>query len=375
MAASTSGASSRSTRWPRSTSSSPAAPGACGAGGCAASTCAGARRALARPRPGGRAASSAAASTRRRTTTCAARGAVVFPELPDVPVDAYRERRCTRPTSCTAGSTHGYDDDPRRAGLRLVADRPGCGPTTRWRRPSTTPPSTTRSTELVAGRRRGRGDGRPRRRPRRRRPTARPPSWAGRWPATGRWWRRAGDRGRWRPSTSAPALAGHADAALDEAHRHPRRGAVVPAVGRRVGGGGDRGARPLAAATAASASRPGSTATSRPTCSPGRSPSTSRTGPRGDPAAALRRRHRLPPRRGRHGPGDLPGRLRELLRRARRWWPRWCSSGSSTGRPRSRPGPCSWPSAAGRAMATRIHLVGTVADAARLLGVTARANP
>ncbi len=36
---------------------------------------------------------------------------------------------------------------------------------------------------------------------------------------------------------------------------------------------------------------------------------------RGDPARGLRRRHRLPPRRRRHRPGGLPGRLRELLRR------------------------------------------------------------
>ena len=37
--------------------------------------------------------------------------------------------------------------------------------------------------------------------------------------------------------------------------------------------------------------------------------------PRGDPPRGLRRRHRLPPRRRRHRPGGLPGRLRELLRR------------------------------------------------------------
>ena len=37
--------------------------------------------------------------------------------------------------------------------------------------------------------------------------------------------------------------------------------------------------------------------------------------PRGDPPRGLRRRHRLPPRRRRHRPGGVPGRLRELLRR------------------------------------------------------------
>ena len=37
--------------------------------------------------------------------------------------------------------------------------------------------------------------------------------------------------------------------------------------------------------------------------------------PRGDPARGLRRRDRVPPRRRRHRPGGLPGRLRELLRR------------------------------------------------------------
>ena len=48
--------------------------------------------------------------------------------------------------------------------------------------------------------------------------------------------------------------------------------------------------------------------------------------PRGDPARGLRRRHRLPPRRRRHRPGGLPGRLRELLRRRVVGRRRWCWS-------------------------------------------------
>ena len=62
------------------------------------------------------------------------------------------------------------------------------------------------------------------------------------------------------------------------------------------------------------ACRRGSTATSRPTSSPPRSRSTSATPPARRSCCRSATPDRVPARRRRHGAGDLPGRLRELLR-------------------------------------------------------------
>ena len=105
------------------------------------------------------------------------------------------------------------------------------------------------------------------------------------------------------------AMAGHADAALDEAIAAL---AAVPSFRPSV----DRWA---AVAMAVRARWPGDGGLGIPTWAYGaraaeRVPRGDRQvlperGPRGDAAAALRRRHRLPPRRRRHRPGALPGRL------------------------------------------------------------------
>ena len=89
--------------------------------------------------------------------------------------------------------------------------------------------------------------------------------------------------------------------------------------------------------------------------------------PRGRPAARLHGRHRVPARSRRHGAGGLPGRLRELLRRGRRPSPRWCSSARTTGPPSCRSGRCSsgWPP--DREMAGSVHLVDDLDEVAGLL--------
>ena len=60
--------------------------------------------------------------------------------------------------------------------------------------------------------------------------------------------------------------------------------------------------------------------------------------PRGRAPRGLPRRDRVPPGCGRHRPGGVPGGLRQLLRRRRRTWPRCCSSAGGTGPRRCRRG-------------------------------------
>ncbi|MEJ7690080.1 MAG: hypothetical protein WKF76_06420 [Nocardioidaceae bacterium] len=106
------------------------------------------------------------------------------------------------------------------------------------------------------------------------------------------------------------------ESALSEALTIHRRGADVQAVGDRVG------ARCLRR-TPALAGRAGLTRHPHLVLRP-RATERVRVvdrevlpelAARGHPAASLQRRHRVPARRSRHGAGDLPGRLRELLRR------------------------------------------------------------
>ena len=154
---------------------------------------------------------------------------------------------------------------------------------------------------------------------------------------------------RWRPPTSGPAgRATRGD--LDDALARAGRGAVVRAVGRRLGRGGPRCSQRFPDRPRRWASRPGTTGTNRPTCSRPRSRSTSAT------PAARRSCSRSAtagivflPGAGRHGPGGLPGRLRELLRR--RVVGRADGAGRrDTGPASSRPGRCCRSLARGRAM-------------------------
>ena len=88
--------------------------------------------------------------------------------------------------------------------------------------------------------------------------------------------------------------------------------------------------------------------------------------PRGDPAPGVRRGDRVPARRRRHGAGDLPGRLRELLRGP--------VGGGADGAGRPRPldrGRAGLAAARelarGRPMEDHVHLVDTVEEAAAVV--------
>ena len=188
-------------------------------------------------------------------------------------------RRSTPPTSCTTALATGYARHPRRPRLRLVAGtgaRPGRA---RWPRPCTTTPSTTRSTSwcpdrrlvgVMGGHALERGTDGYADAARLGRALAGPAHVV----ATG------GGPGAME-AANLGALPGRADDddALDEALTLLADGAGVPPVGRRAGSRAAFDVRAPVARRAPTrwASRPGSTATSRRTCSPPRSRSTSRT--------------------------------------------------------------------------------------------------
>ena len=170
-----------------------------------------------------------------------ARGAIVFPAIPDVPVDAYRgslyspaSSTTPRPTPTrstpvpTAGRRQHDDQDALLA--RTLHDHAIDVALADWLASSRQPRG--RASWAATRWRRGRAGVR-RRGPARRGASARPCV-----VATG------GGPGAMEAANLGAYLSGHAIEALDEAVAGLARGAVVPPVGRRVGRRRLRGARP-----------------------------------------------------------------------------------------------------------------------------------
>ena len=256
-------------------------------------------------------------------------------------------RASTPPRSCTPASTRRLRRHPRRPRLRLVAPvapRPArlkdllamalhdARSTTRW-------------SEHLRGRRvvgvMGGHAAQPHRPGVRRRGPPRAP--ARRRRAHRRHRRRSGRDGGGQPRR--PARRRTSRAALEDVLREI---AGVPGVPPTTSapGRGRRSTRSPASATRAarSASRPGTTATSRRTCSLGGGEVLPQRDPRGRAAGGVPRRDRLPARRRRHGAGGLPGGVHATTTPPPTRWRRWSSWARTTGRRRCRPGRCSAPS-------------------------------
>ena len=264
------------------------------------------------------------------------RGGIVFPAVPDVPVDTYRTalytanelyalRRRTA-THWTPGSTPGRAArDPERALAQALHDHAIDEALADWI--ERTPP--------------GRRDGRARHRARparlRRGGPARPPARRRtRRVATG------GGPGAMEAANLGAWLSGRDADEVDEARGAAGRGAgVPPSVG------------PWARAAFAVREQwpDGGDSLGIPTWHYGHEPPNAFASAiakyfhnatrEAILLAGVRRGHRVPARRRRHGAGDLPGRLRELLRRRRPRWRRWCWSAGRTGPRTCPPGRCS----------------------------------
>ena len=212
-----------------------------------------------------------------------------------------------------------YAGDPGRPRLRLGAGAPAHDLHAHARPGAARPRGRRRARGVGARPPAGRRDGRARPGARHRRLRATPPGWDARWPRAGLTVATGGGPGAMEAANLGAYLAGHDDAALDEALEPARRRARVRAVGAALGRGGVRRTRPVAGRRRRRwACRPGSTATSRRTRSPAQVAKYFKNAIREDVLLHVcTRRDRVPAGPRRHRAGGVPGRLRELLRRRR----------------------------------------------------------